>query len=527
MNLEPLVGLASDQVDRATATEHNLEGYHCDEHQMEDQRLLMDRLLKFNSDGVEEKHVTINLFIGPKLLTTASWKALLERLARMGLISMLIVDEAHCISQSGQKFRQEFESAIEFLGHLLTLMPHRVPVVLLSATILKSDVTRCTDLLRTKKLCVLHGSLERRTIDFSVIVSGRAGSSLKKHARVNFKKRPNAQQIWYTHSRTKAETSLRDMADTLLEENRKDNKGPHSVAMPFVGTNGIMQKTTTMDGIKLYSTLDGEGTVLDPASYKSIAEGHCRWEGSEDVKLPKIQVIVATKSAEAGINGTCLEFGKMSGFPSNCWELVQQLGRVDRKGTADPGSNTYEIHVDFNCYVSLFLRIVSGDSADERQIQLEQLHEVLRFLLLPTMCYHMAMEMKFKWNTNANKVGCGNYCSKCRGDIAAFTKRVHKAGLQSLLTTKIHGTTEALSVTNFVKAMKKPRKSLFHKDDVPRIGSESKIHGVCLQMIAGGMIALKAKENTKVGTEKMTKENVCVVCSNTKKRQDGYTLWSP
>ena len=28
---EPLLGLATDQVDRATATEHNLEGYHGDE----------------------------------------------------------------------------------------------------------------------------------------------------------------------------------------------------------------------------------------------------------------------------------------------------------------------------------------------------------------------------------------------------------------------------------------------------------------------------------------------------------------
>ena len=36
----------------------------------------------------------------------------------------------------------------------------------------------------------------------------------------------------------------------------------------------------------------------------------------------------------------------MNGFPNNFYELVQQLGRVDRKGTAQAGENRYEIHVD-------------------------------------------------------------------------------------------------------------------------------------------------------------------------------------
>ena len=51
VNLEPLIGLATDQVDRATITEHNMEGYHCDEHKLEDRKLLMDRLRQYKSDG--------------------------------------------------------------------------------------------------------------------------------------------------------------------------------------------------------------------------------------------------------------------------------------------------------------------------------------------------------------------------------------------------------------------------------------------------------------------------------------------
>ena len=207
--------------------------------------------------------------------------------------------------------------------------------------------------------------------------------------------------------------------------------------MPFIGTDGIMLKTTTMDAVKTYPDLEGEGIVLAPSSPRRIMEGNYREDNDNSVTLPKIQIIVATKSAEAGINGKCLKFGRMSGFPNNFYEVVQQLGRVDR-GTAKPGENTYETHVDFYSYVSLFVRIMSCDNADERMIQLAQLHEVMKVALLPEVCYYTAMERKFEWTTDAGKTGCEHYCSHCRGDVKKFTKRVNKERLQSLLTKQFN-----------------------------------------------------------------------------------------
>ena len=112
---EPLVGLATDQVERATATEHNIEGYHGDEHKNADQRLLIDRLLSFNSDGAEANHVVINLMIGPKLTTSKTWRPVLETLAKRGLIQMIVIDEVHYIRQSAS-FRPEFREMISFLA---------------------------------------------------------------------------------------------------------------------------------------------------------------------------------------------------------------------------------------------------------------------------------------------------------------------------------------------------------------------------------------------------------------------------
>ena len=104
------------------------------------------------------------------------------------------------------------------------------------------------------------------------------------------------------------------------------------------------------------TNLEGEGAVLAPSSHRRIVDDTYGEDDDESASLPKIQIIVATKSVEAGINGKCLEFGKMSGNPNNFYEFVQQLGRVDGKGTAKPGENTYAIHVDFYSYVSLSSR---------------------------------------------------------------------------------------------------------------------------------------------------------------------------
>ena len=68
----------------------------------------------------------------------------------------------------------------------------------------------------------------------------------------------------------KTETSLRDTTDTLLEENRQKNKGPSSVAISFMGTDGIMMKVTLIDVIKHYEDLDGKGTVLDQSLHSRL-----------------------------------------------------------------------------------------------------------------------------------------------------------------------------------------------------------------------------------------------------------------
>ena len=98
---------------------------------------------------------------------------------------------------------------------------------------------------------------------------------------------------------------LRNSADVLLEENWEKNDGPNSVSQPFVGTDGIMSKLTTVHAVKNYENLEGKGTVLDTTSYQFIVDGASNNTQPDNisVSLPKIQVLLVTKSAEVGING--------------------------------------------------------------------------------------------------------------------------------------------------------------------------------------------------------------------------------
>ena len=163
---------------------NNLEMYVRDERKLKNMTVLLNRLHKYNQfDGEEAKHVTISLFMGPKLLTSEPWRKVLSGLARKGMILMIVVDEAHYVNQSGRHFRPEFKSAANCLGELIKIMPRPVPRVLLLATLSDSNVDKCTGCLGNKAPSVLHGSLARHEIDFRVIISGNVTSSLKRCAK--------------------------------------------------------------------------------------------------------------------------------------------------------------------------------------------------------------------------------------------------------------------------------------------------------------------------------------------------------
>ena len=159
-----------------------------------------------------------------------------------------------------------------------------------------------------------------------------------------------------------------------------------------------------------------------------------------------------------------------------------------------------------------FVRIIKCDSVDERRSKLGQLHKVLKLIVFPRTCYHTAIENPSEWRRSAIIVKCQHYCSKCKGDVDAFTKRVYREGLQSLLADKV--VNKDLSIRNFVKVLKKCKSGIFHKKDV--LKDSGQIHAVCLQLIAAGIVSLKVTDTSKIGTKKIGRNSIAVFCSNDK-----------
>ena len=452
----PLVGLGTDQVEKAQLVDHGIESYHIDEHKKHDEQRLMRRLLSATAD--ELKYCRIMAFVGPGTLLNPKWGRIWETLARRGFISYFCIDEAHEVEQSGRSFRPVFKEAVAFIPRLLRLMPQRAPRIILSASMRKRDEDVVTKLLGDMSPNVLCGPLARRNIKFTVSISGNEAKSLTTSAQSHLHGSPEFQQIWFTHSRTNAEGSLLNAALTELEHNRAGG-GPNSIAHSFTGGDGIMMKATTMDAVMAYERLDGEGTIFDDVLSEEGLQSLLRMGSSEDegdysLSLPKVQIVVGTKALQCGVSGNYIKHAFKKGFPTNMYELVQELGRVDRQRNAEPGTNTYEIHVSFNSYISIFVRIMQNDDGAQRQVQLRQLHEVLEFLLVPTTCFHSTIEHYFERRMEGDKCNCGHYCSFCREEHHDYTGKIFKKGLLHVLLTKLFSSTKAPTCNELIKHLK-------------------------------------------------------------------------
>ena len=158
------------------------------------------------------RYDTIALFLGHNAMTSTRWGPMLGKLAKQGLISFFCIDKAHEVEQSGQHSRPEFKKAVSVIPQLGKLMPRLCPHILLSVTLLPTDIDVCPNLLGDMRPNILHGPLDHWNIKFTTHITGDSASSLKASAANDFIESPNHQQIWYTHSRTKAEGSLSNMA---------------------------------------------------------------------------------------------------------------------------------------------------------------------------------------------------------------------------------------------------------------------------------------------------------------------------
>ena len=106
--------------------------------------------------------------------------------------------------------------------------------------------------------------------------------------------------------------------------------------------------------------------------------------------------IMATSSANCRISSNELDNAFHEGFPSTLYELLQEMSQVDRKMNVIPGTCSYQVHILFTSYVSLFVRAMSNEDKHKQKRACNQLQDVVKLLLDTEACYHTTLENYFE-----------------------------------------------------------------------------------------------------------------------------------
>ncbi len=161
--VSPLIALMQDQVGALEEA-----GVHAS---FLNSSLTLDETQKIEREMMSGRLVLI--YIAPERLTTPRMLAQLDSLQQRGLISLFAIDEAHCVSQWGHDFREDYLAL-----NLLHERYPEVPRIALTAT--ADDLTRADIIarLQLEDARVFISSFDRPNIRYAVVEKDEARKQL-------------------------------------------------------------------------------------------------------------------------------------------------------------------------------------------------------------------------------------------------------------------------------------------------------------------------------------------------------------
>ena len=317
--------------------------------------------------------------------------------------------------------------------------------------------------------------MSRRNIKFNVHVAGNPTHLLMADwTKVAGKEYPQQSLIYSNSAKACDETLIPRLTSTARE------KIPfsHGVFLALTGECGLMMKWFLMAAFC----------------------GEMNEEIGNESSLPTIWCMPCTSAANCGVSSTNCTACFRVGPPPSFHEMVQEMGRVDRLHTADVGTNSYSIYLNLNTFLSLWMRVQCENNALVKDRTNDELHSILRCLVLPEQCFHSLIENHFENpRRNDTKDGCNDQCSYCDGSYRNFGARLSKSQLIAVLTTHVFskGLLPAMSLISRISSKEnKLIKQAIWKGKGGQVNA-GHVHNLVLMLIASKILELSVPPNSK------------------------------